>query len=391
MRAVRRAPVLLAVLLVLAGAPALRGEKGDRKEPDESKARGRIAEIWVDLGVHLAERGFRAAAEEALGRARQAAPDAPGLAALEAKVAAATDAGAPDAEAEKRRERAAREAAKAWERLAQWYDPSDPRHAEGLLAATALDGAKGRVQRLADAAKKNSVLLRTPRHPMTAWLSLPGGWKSGKTHALLVSCEGAGANFEGNHRGFKGARGSREAIVVTPCALSSTNELRAEKFPHYPADLLSRNAAQGSRVDWDVEGLQAILEAVREHFGGAEKTAITGFSGGGMLCYAFTLRHPERVALCAPACPNFSSGLAGSGPPVEDGGAKVRILTGANDPYRDRVGQEPGIEAQTDEAVAAFERLGYRDVRRTMLPGVGHSSCVAEVWKAFDEATRKAK
>lgn len=44
----------------------------------------------------------------------------------------------------------------------------------------------------------------------------------------------------------------------------------------------------------------------------------------------------------------------------------------------------PGIEPQTDNAVAALKQLGYAKVERTMLPGVGHSSCAAQVWKFVD-------
>jgi poly(3-hydroxybutyrate) depolymerase len=379
----------IAGVLVL-GGPALvsvRAEKADKKAPDETKAREKIAKIWLDLGTYLVDRGYKAPANDALREAREVEPDAPELKKLEDRVAAVADGGAPDAEAAKRTEKAAKDAAKAWERLADAYDSADPRHVQYVMKAASLDESTSRVQRLGDAAKKTSIVVRGPKHPMTAWLSLPGAWKPGKRFPVLVTVEGAGANFAGNHSGFKSGRGSRDLIVLSPFALSSTNQLVPEKYPHYGKEILEANEAQGTRIDWDVEGLLSLLDLLKERFGADEKVAITGFSGGGLLCYAFTFRHPDRVRLCAPACANFHAGLPAGAPEVADGGPRVRISTGEKDEHREHVfGQRPGIEGQTDQAAEAFERLGYKDVKRVLLPGVGHSSCVAEVWKAVDEA-----
>jgi len=38
--------------------------------------------------------------------------------------------------------------------------------------------------------------------------------------------------------------------------------------------------------------------------------------------------------------------------------------------------------------LATLERLGFKNFRRTMLPGVGHSNCAAQVWKFGDEVTK---
>jgi hypothetical protein len=69
----------------------------------------------------------------------------------------------------------------------------------------------------------------------------------------------------------------------------------------------------------------------------------------------------------------------------------VRILTGAADQHRDFTfgnKDSPGIEPQTDRAVAALKELGFKDVTRTMLPGVGHSACGPQVWEAVDAASK---
>ena len=43
------------------------------------------------------------------------------------------------------------------------------------------------------------------------------------------------------------------------------------------------------------------------------------------------------------------------------------------------------FEPQTDRAVEALGRLGFTKLERKMLPGVGHSSCTAQVWEFADE------
>ena len=101
-----------------------------------------------------------------------------------------------------------------------------------------------------------------------------------------------------------------------------------------------------------------------------------------------TVTHPEQILFSAPACANFGGmGLQGA-QAVEGGGPPIHVLTGANDKHRDYThGNKdlPGIEPQTDNAMIALERLGFGNVRRTMLPGVGHSSCAKQVWNVADQ------
>ena len=63
-------------------------------------------------------------------------------------------------------------------------------------------------------------------------------------------------------------------------------------------------------------------------------------------------------------------------------------MTGEKDPHREFThGNEdsPGIEPQTDWAEKALQENGFEKVKRTMLPGVGHSSLQREVWEYVDE------
>ena len=134
-------------------------------------------------------------------------------------------------------------------------------------------------------------------------------------------------------------------------------------------------------------GLLAILDLLRDEFGASEKVVITGFSGGGNLCYGFLLHHPDRVFCAAPACANFQPGLARGAQKPEGGGPPVHIRTGEKDPHRylTHGKNPPGIEEQTDWAEKALKENGFENVKRTMLDGVGHSSLQREVWKSIDE------
>ena len=216
-------------------------------------------------------------------------------------------------------------------------------------------------------------------------MSFPKNWKAGTAYPVLVSVDGAGANFLGNAKAFKNARGSRAFITVAPHALSCTNAINPKKYPAYSQALIDE--WNGKRVEFDVPGLLDMLDFLHEHFGAEKKVSITGFSGGGNLCYGFLFRHPDRVLCAAPACANFQPGLAREARTPDDGGPPVHVMTGEKDPHRHLTHGKtpPGIEQQTDWAMKAFEEHGFTNVKRTMLPGVGHSNLSKQVWAWVDE------
>lgn len=256
-----------------------------------------------------------------------------------------------------------------------------------LVKLRALD-PEGKWDAIEEEMARGDVALVQGKHAMVGYLSLPKGWKKGAKLPVLVSVEGAGCGFLGRARDAAQTRGSRGFLVIAPCSLSNTNELDPAKYPWYPKAQLDEG--NRDRIGFDVQGLLSLLELLRERYGADERFAITGFSGGGNLCYAATVLHPARVIVSAPACANFS-GLGFSDAQPVEGGPPVRILTGAQDEHRDfTFGKKdsPGIEPQTDNAVAALAKLGFKDVTRTMLKGVGHSPCAKEVWEAVDAAAK---
>ncbi|HEX5138887.1 MAG TPA: hypothetical protein VFY93_18095 [Planctomycetota bacterium] len=400
---------LLLPLLALLPLPAL------AKDAPDAKTLEKVARVWTDYARWLAEKGQRDEALDAIARAREAG--AKDLDAL-AKEVEGLEAAAADEGLAKRREQVRKEAAQLYDRLGRsdetWMlraaeiEPSKARLGKLASALKALGGNRQsaekagrilvRLRELAPDGKwdaieeemaRGDVALVKGTHAMVGYLSLPKGWKKGEPLPVLVAVEGAGCGFLGRARDAAGTRGSRGFLVLTPCSLSNTNALDEAKYPWYTKRQLDDGSR--NRIGFDVEGLLALLDVLKERYGASDRFAITGFSGGGNLCYAMTGLHPDRVIVSVPACPNFSGAGFSDAKPVE-GGPPVRILTGEKDEHRDfTFGNKdmPGIEPQTDNAVATLKRLGFTDVTRTMLKGVGHSPCSAQVWERVDEVTAK--
>jgi dienelactone hydrolase len=372
---VRRALVLL--LALTAAAPA--------KPSAEEKYRSKLADVWVEFGRYCKLEGLKADAESALARARALDPQAKDLDRLAGEVEALDGDKERPAGFGKRREKAHKEAAKICDRLAKLG--KEPRYELYALDALALDPSSRRLGKLAGEAQKGLAVIKHPDHPLVGYVSLPKGWSRKKKYPVLITVDGAGSNFLGSGRRFATTRGSRKYIVLAPCTLSNTNELLPKKYPYYTEQLLQEN--NGNRIAFDLAGVEKLLAFVEEHLGGSGKIAVTGFSGGGNVCYAMTVVHPGQVLFSAPACANFSGMGFDRAKKPDDGGPPIRILTGDKDPHREwthgKVGGVPGIEPQTDRAVEALKELGYTNFTRTMLKGVGHSNCAAEVWKVADE------
>jgi dienelactone hydrolase len=415
--------LLLAVALVASPRGVQAGPKSDPKA--EAKAKEKIAALALEGAEALVVLNASAEAKRALAEAVAAGAARSAVEALEAKV---TSLGAGEAtpEAKARWSKLAGDLAKDYDRLGGMaHGPSDDARYEGyLFKAAELEPSKARFGKLLAAAKQaagnkqraevggrmlvrlraldaegaaegrydafeqelaaGDVALIQGKHPLVGWLSLPSGWNRKGPWRVLVTVDGAGSNFLGSARAFRDGRGSRKFLVLAPVTLSNTNELDPTKYAVYDEALLKE--WNGKRVEFDRDGLESLLEALRARYGAEEKIAITGFSGGGNLCYTMAMQRPERVWAAAPACANFQPGLASGAKPVEGGGPPVHVLTGANDQHKDHVfGNPPGIEGQSDWAMKAFQDLGFSRVKRTMLPGVGHSSCVREVWAFLDE------
>ena len=389
-------------------------------KPDATaKYKARLAKVWVDYARWLQLKGLKTEADQTLARARAADPANKDLAQLAADIEALEDSRVAEPGLEARRQKAHKDAAKIYDRLgkidegylvdAVRLDPSKARlgkmaglvkklsgnrsnavKAGRLLVQLREAAPQGKYDSLEiQLARKDVALIKHPDHAMVGFLSLPKGWKKAGSYPVLVTVDGAGSNFLGSARKFAKTRGGRKFLVLAPCSFSNTNKLEPKKYPFYTPELLTEQ--NSDRITFDLGGLEKLLEVLAERYGGQKKIGITGFSGGGNLCYGMTIRHPDRILFSAPACANFSGMGLRDAEASTDGGPPIHILTGANDQHRDYTfgkKDSPGIEPQTDNAVAALERLGFKNFRRTMLPGVGHSNCAAQVWKFGDEVMK---
>jgi dienelactone hydrolase len=409
--------VLLACLLL--AAPVAADAEGSLKE--------KVAKAWIDHARWAKVQGARGEAARALDEAAKVDPSAQDLERLRAEVEALAE-GGEVAGLEARSTKAHQEIAKLYDKLAALkHAPADePRFEEYLFRAVELDPSKGRTGKIlglvrkqaqnrakAEAAARMLVRLREADpggsydaletelaledvalvkhkdHAMVGWLSLPKGWKRKGEWSVLVAVDGAGSNFLGAARGFAQSRGSRDYLVLAPCSLSNTNALEPAKYPFYSQATLDEG--NRDRIGFDLAGLDGLLAVLKERFGASDRIGITGFSGGGNLCYGWLARHPDRTRFAIPACANFSGLGFQSAQAVEGGGPPIRILTGANDEHKDfTFGKKdsPGIEPQTDRAVEALGKLGFTKLERRMLPGVGHSSCQGQVWEFADEVAK---
>ena len=419
---------ILAVVLLL--VLALRVAAAKDTAAEEAKLRTQVAAEVAKAAAACIAAGAKTESEKLVAEATALDPAAPGVAdAKDKSEALDADAAGADAAAAKARAAARSAVAKLYDKLAALdHEAKDDARFDGYLmralewepkpraagvvkkAKDGLDspqpwtGARllaklrkadpegtkaGKYDAIdIDLGKSNKLMLASADELLVAWVSLPKDWARGKKYPVLVGVEGAGCSFQGYFNASVAARGSRSVIVVTPVSLSNANVLDPKTFPMYPADVLTKFAAQGDRPAFDGPGVQAILDDLEARFGAEPRAFQTGFSGGGMFTYWRTFMHPDKVRGAAPCCGNFNPSLVNGAPEVKDGGPPVHIFTGEKDGYRDHVGSEPGIEAQSDNAQELMKKLGYTRIQRTMVQGAGHSALHAQVWEFVDEVLR---
>lgn len=243
--------------------------------------------------------------------------------------------------------------------------------------------ARSAALRLAEAevSSKNPIRRKCREHTMQYFLSLPAGWAPDKKYPVYVACEGAGCNFEGACRGGMGTANAK-FIVITPIGFTNTNALAGvrAKYP-YPDEVLEE--FDPKRMSFDEPGLLAAIKDVQDLYGGQDKVCITGFSGGGNLCWRMVFGHPDLLVAAVPSCANFAS----PGSISDNAGAKknlvIRAFQGDKDEYIDM------LNAQWDNAKAQLEANGYGNFTREMVPGAGHAGFHDKARDVFLKALEK--
>jgi pimeloyl-ACP methyl ester carboxylesterase len=137
---------------------------------------------------------------------------------------------------------------------------------------------------------------------------------------------------------------------VVPCTFSNTNAMRGEIRQRYTAlygeSLVGTVGGFGmipdvrSRLAWDEEGLLAALDDLGRERAIEGRVYLTGFSGGGILAWWMTLRHPDRLAGVVPVCPNHAFWSVGEHDASPGGrSTPILVLSGERDSLRrSRVG-----------------------------------------------------
>jgi hypothetical protein len=267
------------------------------------------------------------------------------------------------------------------------YSHKDWSRAIRLLAALEKEKSDpGRAKMLREVelrgAETSAILRKASSHEMQYYLSLPRGWNPGRKWPIGVGLEGAGCGWLGMLNSLMGVRGDKPFILVTPITFSNTNALDRNKYP-YPPSLLDEVEKSG-RLKFDEEGLLAVLEDLRKEFAGDEKVAITGFSGGGLLCWRMTFGHPDMLLASAPACANFYNAGEISKDPARET-LPIHAFQGDKDEY---LHNPPNLAIQWENAKKLLDENGFRNVKYDLVAGVGHSNFPKEVMDHWAAALR---
>jgi hypothetical protein len=280
---------------------------------------------------------------------------------------------------------------------------------------------------------------------MRYFLSLPPGYqrRQGRRWPVLVCVDCAGSNFRQTAEAFRKARGELPLLVVAPCTFSNTNAITGymlEKYRRlYPDELIRKFGRLEWDLEWDEAGLLGVLDDLWTDFDAEGRVYLTGFSGGGLIAYRMIFKHPDLLAGAAPECANFFGpdyrALKGRFS-ADDLGLPVHLILGEQDHNRASTkasqffstplkefaqvtaaglalgllvwratkkvrwvvavglgtaavlglfgaGRTTGLDAQTDAAAGVLADLGYRNVKRTLIPGMGHEGRPGPVLDAF--------
>jgi dienelactone hydrolase len=219
-------------------------------------------------------------------------------------------------------------------------------------------------------------------HPMRYYLTLPKRWTPARQWPVLLTIEGSGRDYVGNHRAFVAARGDTPYIVVTPVIASNYGRSVAPEM--YDADVAAEVRRLGG-PRFDLEGLEAVLADVQRDFSGEPQVYLTGFSAGGHLTWLTIIKRPAWVAAAVPAAANFvGRGIDREPTPAPAPRGPIHVIVGDRDHRYEFMKQE------TADASRLARAIGYREITQTVMPGAGHQRFVTEAF-AFLDSVRVAR
>jgi dienelactone hydrolase len=137
---------------------------------------------------------------------------------------------------------------------------------------------------------------------MKYYVSLPKGWNPSKKWPVVVTIDGSGQTWEANAKNFAKARKDMPFVIVTPVML----RLGPPEKRQYPQELVERvRAVDGKVIEFNDEGLLAVIRDARKKFSTQKKFYLTGFSAGGHTCWEVIFTWPEKLAAVGIAAGNY--------------------------------------------------------------------------------------
>jgi len=225
-------------------------------------------------------------------------------------------------------------------------------------------------------------------HPIQYYLSLPEGWIAGKKWPVVVVIESADREFLQAATAFAQARQHRPFILVTPLVVTNGGQVTAAyranntQIWHY-SDRVWDGIQNSGQFNFDMDGINAIMQDVVKQYGGEDKFFVTGFEAGGHTVWGILFNHPEVVRGAALVCPNYLGRWVDGGhisSAAERTVLPIRNLIGTKD---DLCAVGNPIYMQMQRAMNLADAHGYKNVSLVRVEGKGHERLANEVLAYF--------
>jgi|SRR5579872_226581 len=226
-----------------------------------------------------------------------------------------------------------------------------------------------------------AVALKTAlNHPMQYFLSLPTGWSARKKWPVVIVIEGSGKDFRDMALSYVHARKNMPFIIVVPLVLTNGGrDLRSLPNYHYSSDVWDE-VDRTSRCNFDIDGLNSIIEDLKTKYAAQGKVFLTGFSAGGHLTWAMVFQRPEKLAAVALAGGNYV------GRCMDDGGKFSEAPERITLPVKEFEGRQDSgranLEKQFQRALASATEHGYHNISLEVVSG-GHDPLENQVLAYF--------
>ncbi|MEO7361067.1 MAG: hypothetical protein ABI120_12105 [Gemmatimonadaceae bacterium] len=226
-------------------------------------------------------------------------------------------------------------------------------------------------------------------YPIDYYISVPAGWPGKRAWPIVVNITGSGRDWEPAAQGFAAARNASDApfIVITPVVLTNSGDgpiprnHPAYSYPSSTWDLID----QQGRCAFDMAGIKAAIEDVRNKYSGQTKAFLTGFSGGGHTAWANVLLRPQLLRAAALVGGNFNGRCVTKETftPQAISSAPERVLF----PVRSFIGaDDPGLASGIVQQSLALNLAilnGYGNTSTEVVPGFAHDPMPKKILSYF--------